>query len=72
MDLDKALTLLAANPGADLDVGELALLLARDEYPALDVPGYLAELTAMARELRPRLKGGLEPRSDRILPLRVS
>jgi regulator of sirC expression with transglutaminase-like and TPR domain len=62
MDLDAALSLLAENPSAPLDLAELALLLARDEHPALDVDGYLAELTAMAKEARTRLHGGLETR----------
>ncbi len=62
MDLDTALSLLATNPTAPLDVAELALLVARDEYPALDVESELAELSAMAHELRPRLRGSLEAR----------
>jgi regulator of sirC expression with transglutaminase-like and TPR domain len=60
MDLDTALNLLARDPAANLDLAELALLLARDEYPSLDVEGYLAELTAMARELRRPSTGGIE------------
>jgi regulator of sirC expression with transglutaminase-like and TPR domain len=60
MDLDTALNLLARDPAAPLDLAELALLLARDEYPSLDVEGYLAELTAMARELRRPSSGGIE------------
>ena len=36
-----------------------ALLLARDEYPALDVEAYLAELDGMAHEARPHLRGSL-------------
>jgi regulator of sirC expression with transglutaminase-like and TPR domain len=64
MDLDAALSLLSHNPAAPLDLAELALLLARDEHPALDVEAYLAELAAMAREARRRLRGGLEARVD--------
>ena len=63
MDLDAALTLLAQDPSAPLDLAALALALARDEYPALDEEGYLAELDAMAREVRPRLRGGLQART---------
>ena len=63
MNLDSALTLLAHDPSAPLDLAELALSLARDEHPALDVEGYLAELGAMAREVRPRLRGGLKART---------
>jgi regulator of sirC expression with transglutaminase-like and TPR domain len=57
MELDKALTLLARDPAAPLDVAELALGLARDEYPSLDVDGYLAELAALAHEARGLLRG---------------
>ena len=59
MDLDSALGTLAADPAAPLDIAELALALARDEYPTLDVESELADLLAMAREVKPRLRGGL-------------
>jgi regulator of sirC expression with transglutaminase-like and TPR domain len=62
MHLDAALNLLAADPEARLDLAEVALLVARDEYSHLDVEAYLAELTGMAHELRPRLCGGLTAR----------
>jgi regulator of sirC expression with transglutaminase-like and TPR domain len=62
MDLDVALTLLARDPLAPLDLAELALLLARDEYPDLDVDAYLSELAGMAHEARSVLRGGLEAR----------
>src|SRR5436309_11218987 len=62
MNLDTALPLLAQNPCAALDVAELALLVARDEFPTLDVESELAELAAMAHELRPRLLGALPAR----------
>jgi regulator of sirC expression with transglutaminase-like and TPR domain len=62
MELDTALTLLAREPSAPLDLAEVALQLARDEYPALDVVGYLSEVDAMAHEVRHRLHGGLEAR----------
>src|SRR5262245_6999856 len=62
MDLDAALTLLSREPEAPLDLAELALWLARDEYPDLDVEGYLAELAAMAREARTYLRGDLAAR----------
>ena len=52
------------NPSAPLDLAELALTLARDEHPSLDVEAYLAELAAMAREVRPRLCGGLTARTS--------
>jgi regulator of sirC expression with transglutaminase-like and TPR domain len=63
MNLDAALSLLAHDPTAPLDLAELALTLARDEHPHLDVEAYLAELDAMAREVRPRLRGGLKART---------
>src|SRR5437588_7561248 len=62
MDLDAALTLLARDPGAPLDLAELALELARDEYPKLDVEAYLSELEGMAHEARTYLRGDLEAR----------
>ena len=64
MDLDTALPLLAGDPAAPLDVAELALLLARDEYSHLDTEGELAELAVLARELKPRLRGGLTARVE--------
>jgi regulator of sirC expression with transglutaminase-like and TPR domain len=64
MDLDTALTRLRANPDAPLDVAEVALGLARDEYPDLDVAGYLSEIDAMAHEVKPALRGGLESRLE--------
>jgi regulator of sirC expression with transglutaminase-like and TPR domain len=62
MDLATALTQLAADPTAPLDLAEVALLVARDEYPELDVEAYLGELTGMAHEARGHLRGGLESR----------
>src|SRR6266404_2336633 len=62
MDLDAALTALAADPHAPLDLAELALWLARDEYPELDVEAYLGELAGMAHEVTRYLGGGLEAR----------
>jgi regulator of sirC expression with transglutaminase-like and TPR domain len=66
MDLNAALTTLARNPTATLDVAEVALGLARDERPGLDVEAYLGELTAMAREARTRLHGDLGTRVARL------
>src|SRR5260370_20352524 len=62
MNLDHALSLLARDPDAPLDLAELALTLARDECPELDVEAYLAELDGMAREAQAYLGGGLEAR----------
>jgi regulator of sirC expression with transglutaminase-like and TPR domain len=59
MDIDAALGQLAREPDAPLDLAELALTLARDEYPDLDVEAYLGEFDAMAHEARRYLRGGL-------------
>ena len=66
MNLNTALNRLAQDPAATFDLAEIALLLARDEYPDLDVDGYLAELDAMAHELRRGLRGSLTARVDRL------
>jgi regulator of sirC expression with transglutaminase-like and TPR domain len=63
MDLDTTLAALAADPTLPVDLAELGLHLARDEYPDLDVPAYLARLDALADELRPRLAGSLAART---------
>lgn len=63
MDLTAALRLLARAPASPLDLGELALHLARDEYPHLDVEGFLSELDAMAHEARAYLGGDLKARA---------
>jgi len=62
MNLDRALTLLARNPATTVDVAEIALCLAREEYPDVDVEAYLGELAALAHDLRPRLRGSLTAR----------
>jgi regulator of sirC expression with transglutaminase-like and TPR domain len=62
MDCNAALDLLARDPAAPLDPAELALHLARDEYPLLDVDAYLSELAGMAHEAQAYLGGGLEAR----------
>src|SRR5438045_2154511 len=62
MELNAALTTLAKDPSAPLDVAELALVLAREEYADLDVEAYLGELGGMAREARTYLGGGLSCR----------
>ncbi len=64
MNLDTALPLLAQNPAAPLDLAELALAVARDEYPYLDLDDELAELSDWAFELRPRLRGRLASRVE--------
>jgi regulator of sirC expression with transglutaminase-like and TPR domain len=46
---------LVRGPDQDLDLAEAALLLATTEYPALDVPAYLAQLDELAARLSERL-----------------
>jgi len=46
---------LVHGPEQDLDLAEAALLLAAAEYPALDIPAYLAQLDQLAARLRERL-----------------
>jgi regulator of sirC expression with transglutaminase-like and TPR domain len=62
MNLDLALDRLAKDADADLDLAELSLELARDEYPDLDVDAYLSEIASMAHEARRYARGNLEAR----------
>jgi regulator of sirC expression with transglutaminase-like and TPR domain len=62
MDLDAELEALADSPHHPCDLAELALHLARDEYPDLDVEAYLSELTAMSREAESYTRGDLTAR----------
>lgn len=64
MDLPSVLDRLAADPRGPVDLADLALHLARDEYPGLDVPAYLGRLAALADDLRPRLTG--DPTRDAV------
>ena len=59
MDLDTTLAALAADPHHAVDLAELSLHLAADEYPDLDIPVYLARLDVLADTLRGRLHGPL-------------
>lgn len=63
MNLDEYLTLLCRQPHAEVDVAEVALLLAQDEFPRLDVEAALAEIAAMAHEARSYVRGSLEARA---------
>lgn len=60
MDIDAAFSLLSHDPSAAVDLAELALHLARDEYPQVDVEAHLSELSGMAHEVRRYLRGPLE------------
>jgi regulator of sirC expression with transglutaminase-like and TPR domain len=59
LQLDAALDRLGRDPTASFDLAEIALLLARDEFPYLDVEGHLSELTAMAQDVQRYLRGHL-------------
>src|SRR2546428_13494690 len=54
----KAFAFLLALPDEAIDLGHASLLIAREEYPELDVGRYLVRLDEMAEEIRRRLKGG--------------
>lgn len=54
---------LLSQPDVQLELGEAALLVAAQEYEALDVAAYLARLAEMGAELRARLDD--EPRPER-------
>jgi regulator of sirC expression with transglutaminase-like and TPR domain len=60
--LDTLLSQLADDPAADIDVAEVALRLAADEYAELDVSAYLARLDDLAERSRTRLVCDLEQR----------
>ena len=62
MNLNAALAFLAEDLSAPVDLAELALSLARDEYPELDVEAYLAEVNGMAHEARSYVRGDLDAR----------
>src|SRR5215471_5014053 len=62
MDLDATLNLLASKPKTSVDLAEVALQLARDEYSDLDVEAYLSQLSAMAYESKRYLTGRQEAR----------
>ena len=55
MKLDTALAVLANDPFTAVDLAELSLRLAADEYPDLDVAAYLARLDGLTREVAPRV-----------------
>lgn len=64
MNLDEVLPQLARDPSASFDVAEVALQLARDEYPRLDVEAYLAEIAALAHEAKNFARGNFTARVD--------
>jgi regulator of sirC expression with transglutaminase-like and TPR domain len=62
MELDSALAQLSGEPNPPLDLAELALWLARDEYPDVDIEAYLSELSGIAHEAKSYMRGRLECR----------
>src|SRR5262245_10881950 len=58
--LDSLLEQLAQDPAADVDLAAVALHLAVDEYPDLDVAVYLDRVADLADRARPYLGGSLE------------
>jgi regulator of sirC expression with transglutaminase-like and TPR domain len=59
----QALDALLRLPDEAIDLAQAALLIARDEYPDLEVGHYLEALDGMAADLRARLRGGEGPTS---------
>jgi regulator of sirC expression with transglutaminase-like and TPR domain len=64
MNLDEVLAALAREPALDIDLAEVVLHLARDEYPELDVEAELTELAAMAHEARRYMRGDQRAQVD--------
>jgi regulator of sirC expression with transglutaminase-like and TPR domain len=62
MDVDMTLERLGQDPAAPFDLAEIALHLARDEYPDVDVEATLGELAGMGHEARRYIRGSLEAR----------
>jgi regulator of sirC expression with transglutaminase-like and TPR domain len=62
MNLDLTLQTLAHDPTTPLEVAEVALYLARDEFPNLDVEAHLSELAAMGHEASGFVRGDFPAR----------
>src|SRR5947209_2122973 len=62
MNLDDILNQLATHPNQSHDLATVALLLARDEFPDLDVEAHLSELNGLAHEARDFIRGDFEGR----------
>lgn len=60
MDLSATLEMLAAEPAAPVDLPEVALHIARDEYPNLNAEDYLKQLDGLAHEGRSHLGNSLD------------
>ncbi len=55
ISLDQQLSKLMRTPDSSFNIAECALIVARHEYPSLDVPRYLRQLDQIAERLRLRL-----------------
>ena len=64
LNLDDTLEQLARDPAASFDVAEIALQLARDEYPQLDVEGYVSEIAALGHDAKNYARGNFSARVD--------
>ena len=58
---DAELERLASLPEDQIDTGQVALILATEPFPGLDVPSYSAQLDRMAMEIRQLTKGSTDP-----------
>lgn len=54
---------LVSRPEGSLNLAEAALLMAKEEYPRLDVESYLRVLDSFADEIKSRLPTNLDPRA---------
>jgi len=57
-DRRRGFAALAALPDGAIDLAQASLLIAREEYPDLEVGAYLGRLDDMAGNIRARLRGG--------------
>jgi regulator of sirC expression with transglutaminase-like and TPR domain len=53
---------LVSRPEESIDLAEAALLIAKEEYPELDVAGYLDRLKSMAAEVQAQVSPEVDPR----------
>ena len=68
MNLEPLLHLLAEEPETPVDVAEVNLLLAQDEYPDIDVHSHIDTLNGYAARLKRRLQGDLLDGDHRLQP----
>jgi regulator of sirC expression with transglutaminase-like and TPR domain len=52
---------LVSRPEESIDLAEAALLIAKEEYPELDVAGYLGRLVSMAAEVQAQVNSVVDP-----------